>query len=86
MAPTNGWIGTLGQVKHALRCAGADKDKDGNILLVNGQVVTFMGMVDDGAEAVVSGECCYLVGGQPRGLAHLLSSTSYGMGVTVIGG
>jgi hypothetical protein len=68
-------------VLHALRTVGADRDEEGNFL-IDGGVASFMGL---GEEVCVSDGAHYLVGGQPRSLAALMNSTSYGVrGVQVI--
>jgi hypothetical protein len=68
-------------VLHALRTVGADRDDDGNFL-IDGAVASFLGL---GEEVCISDSAHYLVGGQPRSLAALMNSTSYGVrGVQVI--
>jgi hypothetical protein len=76
-----GWLGMTDHVLHALRTVGADRDAEDNFL-IDGGVASFMRL---GEEVCISDGAHYLVGGQPRSLAALMNSTSYGVrGVTVI--
>ena len=76
-----GWLGMTDHVLHALRTVGADSDGEGNFL-IDGGVSSFMGL---GEEVCISDGAHYLVDGQPRSLAALMNSTSYGVrGVQVI--
>ena len=81
---TSGWIGQQGQVHYYLSVVGADKDKDGRFIIVNGGAYTFLGLVGDREDIVIDGNACYLKDGHKCGLAAGLGSTSYGMRVQVI--
>lgn len=76
-----GWIGDVHQLHHVLRQFGCDTTADGKFC-VGGSITSFMGA---GEEFVVGGDAVYFVQGQPRNLAAALRSTSYGLGITVIG-
>jgi len=75
-----GWFGPMRQLLYVLATVGADKDEEGHFLIANHPVVVGLG----GDEAVVHADCSYLVDGQPRSLAGMLRSTSYGTGVVVL--
>ncbi len=77
-----GWMGDANHVKSALDTIGADKDENGDFLIVGKPPISFMGL---GEELVLDDEVMYLLGGQPQSLVHLMNRTSYGLrGVTVI--
>jgi len=72
-----GWCGPLGNVKHAVRTVGGDRNEDGEVLYSG--VCTFLGLQDDRADAVVGADAMYYVDGEPVPLAPLMNSTSYGI-------
>ena len=74
-----GWIGDPEQLLYVLGLAGADKDEAGNFL-IHGEPV-FTGLT---GEALVPAGAEYSVQGRRANLAALLSSTSYGLRITVI--
>jgi len=75
-----GWFGPLESLYYALSVVGCDRDAEGRYC-VRGTIALGLG----GQEVVVGADADYYVGGQPRGLAGLLNSTSYGLrNVTVI--
>ena len=78
----DGWIGSTEQVEHYLAVVGADKDADGKFKIYGGAPVSFMGAGD---ELCLNGEEEYSVDGHRCNLAAGLRSTSYGVGVKVIG-
>ena len=75
---SNGWIGPLGQLRHAVRTVGGDCDPDSGKPIVDG-VMLYLGIDSDNNDAVVSAESVYYVDGQPVKLAPLLNATSYGV-------
>lgn len=81
MSDANGWIGSSSQLLYALSVVGADMDKEGNYLIYGEPVISFLGL---GEEMVVGEKTNFSIGGQRRGLAGFLQSTSYGMAVQVI--
>lgn len=82
----DGWIGSQGQLLHALHTASADvaQDGSGRILLYGECPSFFLGIEDPDGDVVVPAGCEYSVGGSRANVAMLLRSTSYGQGVTVI--
>lgn len=81
--PANGWIGTMGQLRHALRMFGADTDELDQFL-VRGQICTFMGVGGEHAETVVGEDAQFLRDGEWRSVVNALRATSYGLAVNVI--
>lgn len=82
-----GWIGTKCQVLHFLGTVNADRDENGNFLLVGpegGGPSLFLGVDTDDNDVVIPNKCDYLVDGQRRNLAAGLGGTSSGCSVTVI--
>lgn len=75
--PQPGWFGPWGNVRHAIRTVGGDLDDDGQPV-VDG-VALFLGIVDDGNDAVVSGDAKFYSMGRPQSLPLLMNSTSYGL-------
>ncbi len=74
-----GWIGEVSHVLHVLRTVGADRDYAGNFLVYQNPPIT--GLTGD---MVIPADCEYSVGEKRANLACLLSSTSYGVAITVI--
>lgn len=74
-----GWIGEPEQLLYVLGLAGADRDEEGMFLIYGEPVVH--GLT---GESLVSAGCEYSVRGNRANLAALLSSTSYGLRITVI--
>ena len=81
MSIGNGWLGTENELMNYLRVVGADKDDEGRFLIYGEPVSSFMGMDE---EFLVPAGTEYSVGGRRCNLAAGLSSTSGGLGVTVI--
>jgi len=77
----SGWIGMKGELLHTLDTFGAQKDESGRVLIDGKPIVSFMGA---GEEMVVPAEATCLIDGRLVGVAHLMSQTSYGLGVVVI--
>jgi hypothetical protein len=74
-----GWIGDPEQVLYVLGLAGADRDEEGKFLIYGEPVIA--GLT---GETLVPAGAEYAVRGHRANLAALLSSTSYGLGITVI--
>ena len=70
-----GWFGSNKQILYALDIVGADKDAEGNFLIVGAPV--FSGLDPD--EVVIPDETDYLKNGKRASLAGLMNSTSYGV-------
>jgi len=71
-----GWAGVLKQVKYVVRTVGGDTDGRGEPIIDG--VITFMGIEDDTADAIVPAEAVYYKDGVAFSLAPLMNSTSYG--------
>lgn len=84
MSAGNGWIGRLSQVLHYLDVVGAEKNAEGQFMIYGSPVTSFMGLTGNDAEVLVPCDAEYAVGGHRANLAAGLSSTSYGLAVTVI--
>jgi hypothetical protein len=80
MDDCRGWIGTVSELEHTLRCDGCDTTPDGRFC-VDGSITSFMGA---GEEFVVGADAVYYVNGEPRHLVTALAATSYGRIVAVI--
>lgn len=74
-----GWIGDPEHVLYVLGLAGADCDEQGNFLIYGEPVIA--GLT---GETLVPAGAEYGVKGRRANLAALLSSTSYGLVITVI--
>jgi len=72
-----GWAGVLKQVKYVVRTVGGDTDERGEPVIDG--IITFMGMTDDTADAIVPAEAVYYKDGVASSLASLMNSTSYGL-------
>jgi len=81
--PERGWSGTMSQVLHYLRTVGADCDEE-NKFIVEGEVVSFLGLGGENADVVVPPNARYFINGQPKALAAGLGTTSYGIRPIVI--
>jgi len=75
-----GWFGLARQLLFTLSTVNADRDEEGRYKIVGHDITHGL----DPEEVVVHAETCYLVGGQPRSLAGLMASTSYGFKAAVI--
>lgn len=82
---TAGWIGTRGQMLHALQTFGVDTDEEGKILIKNGLPFSFLG-IDQGdeTEVLLPGDIECFIAGKPVSIASLMRQTSYGCRVNVI--
>lgn len=76
----NSWIGEENELLHTLRIFGAEQDAEGLFLIWGSPVIKGL----DGS-IVVHGSCLCKINGQPVPVTSLLSQTSYGSKVTVIG-
>ena len=75
---SQGWMGSWGQLRHAVRTVGGDYDTETNQPVVTGCSL-FLGIVADSNDVVVHGEAQYFIAGMPQSLPLLLNSTSYGL-------
>jgi hypothetical protein len=85
MRDHQGWLGVMRELLYYLSVVGCDRDPGPNGRYhVDGNITTFMGATGENAEVCVGADAVYYVGGQPKNLAAGLSSTSYGLKVTVL--
>jgi hypothetical protein len=76
---TNGWIGSVDELKYVLQLAGATRSEQG--YHVRGLISLYMGV---GPDCVAGEDAQAEIGGRWVPIVPLLHQTSYGRKVTVI--